>query len=199
MGPWGCSRICEKPGAGYITNYVCASDAPHFWRSVAGDLARAVSHAVKGVAKDAAKTVAQTVRQELTSLLHAVLDAQSFEQAEQALATLASHTHGQGLAQKVQAQGDRLFFHLLGCHRGLVRIAPEWLWRDFRLRPSRGRNHGCSERLQRAGLLWQVYHDLTPAQWRSEQKRKYKHPGRSPLEVAGSPPGAVSYLDVLRV
>jgi hypothetical protein len=171
----------------------------HFWRSVAGDLARAASGAVKGIAKDAAKVMAQVVRQELTGLLHAVLDAQSFEQAEQALASLASHAHGQGLAQKVQEQGDRLFFHLLGCHQGLVRIAPEWLWRDFRLRPSRGRNHGCSERLQRAGLLWQVYHDLTPAQWRSEQKRTYKHPGQSPLEVAGSPPGEVSYLDALHV
>lgn len=171
----------------------------HFWRSVAGDLARAVSHAVKGMAKDAAKAMAQAVRQELVQLLHAVLDAQSFEQAEQALASLANHAYGQGLAQKVQEQGDRLFFHLLRCHQGLVRIAPEWLWRDFRLRPSRGRNHGCSERLQRAGLLWQVYHDLTPAQWRSEQKRKYKHPGQSPLQVAGSPPGNVTYLDALHL
>ena len=143
--------------------------------------------------------VAQTIRQELTALLHAIIDARSFEKAEEALAQLASHPFGQRVAQKVNEQGDRLLFHLLACHQGLVRVAPEWLWRDFRLRPSRGRNHGCTQRLGRAGLLWQTYHNLTPAQKRSERKRKYKHPGQCPLEVAGSPPGEVSYLDALQV
>ena len=94
---------------------------------------------------------------------------------------------GAGLAQKVNEQFDRLLYHLLEEHHGLVRVSPEWLWRDFRLRLSRGRNQGSSERLERAALLWMVYHNLTPTQKRSERKRHYKHPGQSPLEVAGRP------------
>jgi hypothetical protein len=80
----------------------------------------------------------------------------------------------------------RLLYPLLPAHRGLMRLAPEWLWRDFRLRLSRGRNHGSEERLDPAGLLWMVYHNFDPAQWRSERKRKYKHAGQSPLQVAGA-------------
>jgi len=119
--------------------------------------------------------------------------------AEQALVQLASHPFGQRITQKVNEQWGRLLFHLLTCHQGLLRIAPEWLWRDFRLRPSRGRNHGSEERFQRATLLWKVYHDFTPAQRRSERKRHYKHPGQSPLEAAGASPGEISYLDALGV
>ena len=47
---------------------------------------------------------------------------------------------GARLAQRVNEQLDRLLYPLLPAHRGLMRIAPEWLWRDFRLRLSRGRN-----------------------------------------------------------
>ena len=112
---------------------------------------------------------------------------------------LKAHPCGGGLAQRVHEQFDRLLYPLRPDHGGLSRIAPEWLWRDFRLRLSRGRNHGSEERLERTGLLWMVYHNFTPAQWRSERKRKYKHPGQSPLQVAGGSPGRISYLDALEV
>jgi transposase-like protein len=176
----------------------------HFWRSLATELARAVEQAVQALGEAAASPMvraatAQATRQELTALLHRIIDAQDFEQAEQALARLAAHPRGHRLAQKVNEQLHRLLFHLLDSHRGLLRVAPEWLWRDFRLRPSRGRNHGSIAGLERAALLWQIYHNLTPAQWRSERKRKYKHPGQSPLEVAGSPPGGITYLDALEI
>ena len=39
---------------------------------------------------------------------------------------------------------------------------PEWLWRDFRLRLSHGRNHGSEQRLERAALVWAIYHNFTP-------------------------------------
>jgi Transposase, Mutator family len=171
----------------------------HVWRNLAGDLASAVARATKGLAEDLAKTTAETVRRDLTVLLHAVIDASGYEQAEQALAQLKAHPFGGPLAKKVNEQFDRLLYPLLACHQGLVRIAPEWLWRDFRLRLSRGRNHGSEDRFERAGLLWAVYHDFTPAQRRRERKRHYKHPGQSPLEVAGGAPGEISYLDALSV
>lgn len=169
----------------------------HFWRNLAADLARAVAKGVEGLAADVAKHNASVVRKELTTLLHAVLDAHSLEAAEQALAQLGAHRLGQVLAKKVNEQLDRLLYHRLPCHAGLARVGPEWLWRDFRLRLSRGRNHGSTQRLERAALLWMIYHNLTPAQRRSERKRHYKHPGQSPLQVAGSSPGEFTYLDAL--
>lgn len=164
----------------------------HFWRKpLAGELAKAVA--------EVAKESQEALRQELGALLQAILNASSYVAAEEALARLAAHAYGARLAQKVNEQFDRLLYPLLPAHQGLTRIAPEWLWRDFRLRLSRGRNHGSEERLDRAGLLWMVYHNFTPAQWRSERKRKYKHAGQSPLEVAGAKPGRISYLDALEI
>lgn len=163
----------------------------HFWRSLAGEIASVVA----GVAESSQ----EQVREELKGLLHAVLDAASFTAAEEALARLRAYPYAARLAQKVNEQFDRLLYPLLASHQGLSRIAPEWLWRDFRLRLSRGRNHGSEERLERVGLLWMVYHNFTPAQWRSERKRKYKHPGQSPLQVAGQILDQISYLDALEV
>ena len=93
---------------------------------------------------------------------------------------------------------DSLLLHLKEYNAGLARVAPEWCWRDYRLRLGRGRNQG-SERLERMSLVWAIHRNFTPAQWRSERKRKYRHPGMSPLEVAGHPPDNISYLDALAV
>ena len=171
----------------------------HFWRGLAKHLAEAAAQAVLGMAEQMAKGVRRQVRKELVALVHAVVDATSYEQAELALAALKEHPWGAALAQKVNEQFDRLLFPLLAPHRGLVRIGPEWLWRDFRLRLSHGRNHGSTQRLERAALLWGVYRNLTPAQERRERKRHYKHPGQSPLEVATGAPITISYLDALEV
>jgi len=164
----------------------------HFWRHpLASEMATAVA--------EVAKESQEAVRKELRALLRAILSASSYAAAEQALTQLTAHVCGARLAQRVNEQWDRLLYPLLPAHRGLMRIAPEWLWRDFRLRLSRGRNHGTEERLDDAGLLWMVYHNFTPAQWRSERKRKYKHAGQSPLQVAGAKPGRITYLDALEV
>jgi transposase-like protein len=171
----------------------------HFWRTLAADLAQAVVRAIAGLPREVARTLGPQLRGELLALLHAVLDAPSHEQAEQALQRLRAHPWGIVIAQKVNEQFDRLLYHRLESHRGLLRVGPEWLWRDFRLRLSHGRNHGSEQCLQRAGLLWLIYHNLTPAQKRVERKRHYKHPGLSPLAVAGADPGLVSYLDALEV
>ena len=171
----------------------------HIWRNLAGELAKRVAESVGEVTGEAADAVRKQARKELVALVHGVLDARSEAAAEVALAQLAGHRLGEGLARMIEKELDSLFVHLLAYNAGLTRVVPEWYWRDFRLRLSRGRNHGSEVRLARAGLLWAIYHNFTPAQWRSERKRHYRRPGKSPLEMAGVPPGRISYLDALGV
>lgn len=144
-----------------------------------------------------ARTVRKQVRRELLALIHGVLDAPCYEKAEEALQQLQAHEQGARLAARLDAQLDRLLVYQLEEQRGLLRVGPEWLWRDFRLRLGHGRNHGCDERLERAALVWGIYRNFTPAQMRSERKRHYRRSGKSPLEMAGVPPGELSYLDAL--
>ena len=167
----------------------------------------------------AARRASKHVRRELAAFIRGVLpaltgcpgDAQSYQQAEESLAELRpqacqrqEHTRGARICKLLNEQFDAALVHLLDRHRGLTRVAPEWCWRDFRQRLSRGRNHGsdrrCGEatqRLKRATLVWAINHNFTPAQRRCERNRHYRHPGQSPFEVAGYPPGGISYLDAL--
>jgi hypothetical protein len=171
----------------------------HLWRNLGGELARRVAEAANGLVGDAAKEARKATRRELTSLVRAVLDAKSEAEAERALAVLRAHRLGGKLAEQIAEHVDAALVHLNRYNRGLVRVGPEWLWRDFRLRVSRGRNQGSVERLERAALVWAIYANFTPAQRRKEKKRKYKRPGKSSLEMAGVPPGNLSYLDALGV
>lgn len=181
---------------GWVNHQRCVF---HIWRGLGGELAKRVAEATAGLAKEAAKAVAKQTRQELVGLVRGVLDAKSEKAAEAALAKLAAHRFGVELARIVEQHLDAALVHLCWYNRKLMRVAPEWVWRDFRLRVSRGRNHGSEERLERASLVWQIYYNFTPAQWRSERKRHYRRPGKSTLEMAGVPPGKVSYLDALGV
>ena len=171
----------------------------HIWRGLSGELARAVSQAAHGLAHAAAAALRDQVRAELVALIRGVVNAQHAEAAEIALAQLLAHPYGKALGQQLTNLMDRLLVYQLDYCRGLQRVSPEWYWRDFRLRLSRGRNHRSEQRLERAALLWAVYHNFEPAQWRSERKRHYRHPGQSALQVTGVPPGPVSYLDALGV
>jgi hypothetical protein len=171
----------------------------HMWRSLGGELAQAASKAAEGLTGAAAAQARQQMRAELGGLIHNIMDATSYAQAEAALATLLGHPLGATIGQLLNAQLDRVLVHLLAYYRGLHRVTPEWYWRDFRLRLSRGRNHRSDQRLERAALVWAIYHNFEPAQWRSERQRHYRHPGQSALAVAGAPPGKVSYLDALGV
>jgi hypothetical protein len=171
----------------------------HIWRGLSGELARRVSEAARDLVGEAAEAARKQARKELVSLVRAVIDARSEAEVQVALASLRAHRLGRGLAEMVEEHLDALQVYLNPYNRGLMRVAPEWVWRDFRLRVSRGRNHGSDERLERAALVWQVYYNFTPAQWRSERKRHYRRPGKTTLEMAGVPPGKVSYLDALSV
>jgi len=171
----------------------------HIWRNLADDLAQAAAQAAATAVGDVADALRAQVRAELVTLIHAVVDAQSYEQAEAALVALLSHPQGAAIGQFLNEHLDRILVHLVAYYAGLQRVTPEWYWRDFRLRLSRGRNHGSDLRLERAALVWAIYHDFEPAQWRTERKRHYRYPGQSPLQVAGAPPGNISYLDALGV
>ena len=128
-----------------------------------------------------------------------VIDAVDYAQAEQAVEQLHLHPFGAQIAQTLNLYLDRIMVYSLDYYQGLQRTTPEWCWRDFRLRLSHGRNHGSEQRLERAALLWAVYRNFTPAQQRYEYKRHYRHPGLSPLAVAGFPHQNISYLDALAV
>lgn len=171
----------------------------HLWRSVGRIMARQIAEAVKGLTDEAAKEKRRELRQELGGLLHNFFDAISYENAEQALTELAAHTCGQALVEWLRPLQDAALMYLMPCHQGLNRVSPEWYWRDFRQRISHGRNHRSEQQLEQALLIWAIHHNFTPAQRRSERKRKYRHPGQSPLEVAGASPGRLSYLDALEV
>jgi hypothetical protein len=171
----------------------------HLWFDLRRLFAEQVREATLGQVGPAAQAARRELRRELAALVRGVLDASRYAQAEAALAQLKAHTWGARLARAIEANLDAALVHLQEYNQGLGRVAPEWLWRDFRLRLSRGRNHGSDRRLQRAVLVWAVYHNFEPAQWRSECKRHYRRPGQSPLAKAGVPPGEVSYLDALGV
>jgi hypothetical protein len=171
----------------------------HLWRNLGGRIARQVKRAVADLGEAEAQELRIRLRKELGKLVHDILDAPSYEAGEEALKRLAEHPWGGPLAQFLTPLLDASLMHLMDDHQGLVRVSPEWRWRDFRQRVSRGKNHGSDQCLEWAALRWAVYHNFTPAQRRSEHKRHYRHPGQSPLEAAGASPGTVSYLDALHV
>jgi hypothetical protein len=185
-----------RRGLVWVAHQRCAW---HLWRNLGGELSRAASKAAAGLTGEAAEQIRKQTRAELGGLIHKIIDAESSEQAEAALATLLGHPLGAAIGKLLNEQLDRLLIHLQNYYRGLQRVTPEWYWRDFRLRLSRGRNHRSDQRLERAALVWAIYHNFEPAQWRSERKRHYRHPGQSALQVAGASPGPVSYLDALGV
>lgn len=173
----------------------------HLWRNLATVIARQVAQVGTDLAQEATNALRDGLRRELVSLVRAVINAADPKAAWFALADLAAHPHGDALARVLdeQVRLEAVVAYRDEYNRGLVRVAPEWVWRDFRLRLSRGRNHGSEKRLERASLVWAIYRNFTPAQWRCERKRCYRRAGKSPLAMTGVSPGAVSYLDALHV
>jgi transposase-like protein len=171
----------------------------HLWRNLRRPLAQAAQAASEGMEENAAKQRRKEVRKELGQLIRNVINAPNYPAAEEALERVRLHAFGTQIAHLLNLNLDRILVYSLDYYQGLMRVNPEWCWRDFRLRLSRGRNHGSERRLERATLLWAVYRNFTPAQERSERKRHYRHPGLSPLAVAGFPHPNISYLDALNV
>ena len=171
----------------------------HLWRTLGSELTARVNEAAVGHAGEVAKHLRREARRELVGLIRAVFDAPTHLAAQRAFERLAAHRWGHGLAHLIDEHLDEALVYLLDYNHGLVRTSPEWLWRDFRRRVSHGRNHGTDVRLERAALLFAIYHNFEPAQDRREHTRHYRHPGLCPLAVAGIPPNGISYLDALSV
>jgi len=171
----------------------------HLWPIIQREITRLGDMAAEGLTGKAAKAKCEEVCHELVALVREVVNAASLPQAEAALMRLMTHPLGKKLARKLGKPLNAAVVHLLKYNQGLVRVSPEWCWRDFRLRLSHGRNQGSEQRLERAALLWAIDSNFTPAQWRSERKRHYRRPDLSPLEVAGAEQGDVCYLDALAI
>jgi transposase-like protein len=171
----------------------------HIWRNLATPLREATQTAATGLGGAAATAVRRATRRELAALVRAVLDAADDATAVAALRHLAAHPLGTRLAQALRNEIEQALVYQSAVTQGLGRVGPEWWWRDFRLRLSRGRNHHATARLERAAMLWVVYHNFEAAQSRRERTRSYRRPGQSPLAMAGVPPEDVSYLDALAV
>ena len=171
----------------------------HLWRSLGSALTDRLNEAALGLVGAAATQARCAARRELVGLIRAVFDASTHRDAQIAFERLQAHRWGKELARRIDEHLDEALVHLLEYNQGLARTTSEWLWRDFRRRVSHGRNHGSEVRLERAALLFALYHNFEPTQERSEHTRHYRHPGLCPLAVAGVPPNGVSYLDALRV
>ena len=171
----------------------------HLWRNLAKPMRDALATAASGLAGAAATAVKRATRRALAALVHAVLDAADDAAAVRALRHVAAHPLGAGIAHARRNDLEHALVFQGPVNRGLGRVRPEWWWRDFRLRLSRGRNHRSTARLERAAQLWAIYHNFAPAQERSERQRTYRRRGRSPLAMAGVPPEDITYLDALAV
>jgi transposase-like protein len=171
----------------------------HVWRNLAAPLADAVAQATTGRRGAPATAARRATKRALTGLVRAVLDAMDDAAAVAALRQVAAHPRGVGLATALRNLVGDVLVYREPWNQGLVRVGPEWWWRDFRVRLSHGRNHRSAARLERAALVWAMYHNFEPAQGRKERQRTYRRAGRSPLAMAGVPPGEVSYLDALAV
>jgi transposase-like protein len=171
----------------------------HLWRPLFQEILSRANAATQGLAGDAAKAARRAVWQQSVRAVRAVLDAPSHLAAQRAFDELAAQAWATTLSRLLDEHLDAALVHLLDYNQGLGRTSPEWLWRDFRMRLGHGRNHGSETRLERAALLFALYHNFEPAQERSERTRTYRHPGLCPLAVAGVPPNGISYLDALSV
>jgi hypothetical protein len=78
----------------------------HLWRNLGGALAQAASKAVGDLTGEAAESIRQQTRDELSGLIHQIMDAHSYEQAEAALATLFGHPLGATIGKVLNEELD---------------------------------------------------------------------------------------------
>lgn len=180
----------------------------HLWRTLKGRLQKALAAYLPGGADEASQAMRAVlwkgIKRSIRSFLDEPYEAASKGEdpeavAEAVLEELRASPLGRVVAEELERYREPA---LAACQPGLARlgrVGPEWIWRDWRQRLSRGHNHGREQRLRRAAWVWTIYHNFTPRQARRERKRAYPHAGESPLEVAGVDTSGISYLDALGV
>ena len=180
----------------------------HLWRSLRAPLRDAVAPYCPRGADKASRAMREHLWRQIHHWQRAFFDepyaaaargADAQRVADHVLGEMAESALGQRVAEVLQRYRENV---LVSCRPelvGLGRVGPEWLWRDWRQRLSRGHNHGSEARLRRAAWVWTIYRNFTPRQARQESKRAYAHAGQAPLEVAGMELEGISYLDALGV
>ena len=96
----------------------------HLWRNLNKPLAKAAKQASEGLDKETAILKREEVRKELGKLIHNVIDAASYEQAEQALQALCQHPFGSGIAHFLNVHLDRILIYSHDYYQGLHRVTP---------------------------------------------------------------------------
>ena len=180
----------------------------HLWRTLRVRLRQDLAPYLPGGADAASRAMRAQVWGQVEGWVRAFLD-HPYEAAAQGqdpetvadavLKDMGASVLGQRVAEMLREYRTVALAGSAPTLAGLGRVGPEWLWRDWRQRLSRGRNHATEERLLRAAWVWTVYRNFTPRQVRREHKRGYPYAGKSPLEVAGVDTHGISYLSALGV
>jgi len=165
----------------------------HLWRNIAPHLQAFAEHAA-----DEAMAI-------LSDMIHAVWDAPSLQEAQEAFAALQnlwSHVPSlQPVLQLISKSLEEALLHTSQVVEGMGRTSnvAERFFRRYRQRTRRlgsfMSNGGCDA----FNFLWHIYINLEPYQLRREQKRHYRHPGLCPLQVAGTDTYAVTWLDAVGI
>jgi len=163
----------------------------HLWRNLRKPLAEAVQQACKGLEGEETLEKGQGVHRKLSRLIHQGTRC-GYEQAEKSSLWGGDRTFPGSSPERCDDPQPGVLPGTAAGDAGVV-------WARLSLEAQMGTQSGSEERLERAALLWALYRNFTPAQERYERKRHYRHPGLSPLAVAGFPPGDISYLDALEV
>jgi len=165
----------------------------HLWRNISPHL------------QAFAEQAADEAMEILMDAIHAVWDALSLQEAQEAFAALLGlWSHVPQLQPVIQLIGKTLEEALLHTSQvidgmGRTSNVAERFFRRYRQRVRRMccfmSNGGCDA----FNLLWLMYINLEPYQLRREQKRHYRHPGLCPLQVAGTDTQAVTWLDAVGI
>jgi uncharacterized membrane protein len=81
---------------------------------LAGDLAQATAQAAAQAVGELAEQLREQARMALGALVHAVIDAQSYAEAEAAWGGLLAHPQGAAIGNFLNAQLDQILVHLAG-------------------------------------------------------------------------------------
>ena len=165
----------------------------HLWRNITPQLQAFGQHA------------ADETMQMLTDMIHAVWDAPSLPEAQQAFSVLRKlWSHVPALQPVLQIMAQSLAEALLYTTHvvdgmGRTSNVAERFFRRYKQRIRRMGSFMSAGGCDAFNSLWQVYINWQPYQLRREQKRRYQHPGLCPLQVAGSDVQGLTWLDAVGI